>query len=113
MDYYHQESMNYQHPSAGFYHDADRVVGQQPSAAPKQRQQQPTISYATFLITLLLSFTSGSVVLLAATLLWHRALVSENVAAVHIGITEFPLVQFCVELYRRRRRAGQRCWMTL
>ena len=63
----------------------------------------------TFITSLLISFTLGSVLILAATLLWHSEFVMKKIPSV---LEDCPMVKLAFALCRRsRRRRGD--WMLL
>ena len=64
---------------------------------------QSTLSSFTFIISLLISFTLGSVLILAATLLWHSDLVIKRILSV---LEDCPMVKLAFALCRRSRRRG-------
>ena len=57
----------------------------------------------TFIISLLISFTLGSVLILAATLLWHSNILMNRIPSV---LEDCPMVKLAFALCRRSRRRG-------
>ena len=57
----------------------------------------------TFIISLLISFTLGSVLILAATLLWHSESVMKKIPSV---LEDCPMVKLAFALLRRSQRRG-------
>mmetsp|Transcript_7523 Transcript_7523/g.13109 ORF Transcript_7523/g.13109 Transcript_7523/m.13109 type:complete len:103 (+) Transcript_7523:307-615(+) len=85
MDHSHQ-SMSESHPLV--VHDSySRSLNQ---ALSLSRQQQ---QYFSFVISLFLSFTLGSVILLMATLVWHSELSFEMMKELHSAICNSQLFQ--------------------
>lgn len=62
----------------------------------------------TFIISLLISFTLGSVLILAATLLWHSEFVMKKIPSV---LEDSPMIKLASALSRRSSRRGG--WMLL
>ena len=83
------KSMDTDHPNRSL----EKNIGQSTTLLP---------SY-TFMISLLISFTLGSVLILTVTLFWHSDLVMKEIPSV---LEDCPFVKLASTLSRRRRRIG-------
>ena len=97
--------MEYPRPSMREEYDtsASRSIDTDyPNRSLEKSIGQSTQPY-TFIISLLISFTLGSVLILAATLLWHSELVIKKIPLV---LEDCPMVKLASALSRRSRRRG-------